>query len=103
MDPKKIEKELNDYPVVGFKFKVNEMDVSQDISMLPEIRFNVSAHFVLSQSSIEGMVTWFYLALSDYASKHKAHLEIIIDEESDFTVPGKLTMQANVQMRGLPF
>jgi hypothetical protein len=103
MDPKQIEKELNSYPVVGFKFSVTEIDITQDISLLPEIRFSVSAKFLLSQESIEGMVTWFYIALSDYASKHKAHLEIIIDEESDITRPGKLTMSANVQMRGLPF
>ena len=63
-----IENELNAYPIKGFKFKVDQLAVSNDLAYIrPQIRLDIYAQYDHTNPAEPiDVLNWFFLALNDY-------------------------------------
>lgn len=83
-DATSIEKELNNYPVQGFRFNVTCCNTFTALgSITPIVHADIAATFLPDAvyDTVE-IVSWFYLALTDYAEKTRARVTIAIDYDS---------------------
>ena len=97
MDAKSIEKNLNAYPIKGFMFVVDEIRSETSPGFLgPRLTIEISTVRGIKEVPDElEMVSWFYLALSDYVKlvyPNSPKLDIHISEEQGLSFIMKATI-----------